>query len=119
MLLIILDRVPDKTLGRHILLIRFPCTPAGFDEVWQAGRIHKTISTIGFDAKGIASHQGNIVRQAGMPNRVILGEQCIFTGKLVVVGHERIPDDRTKFLILEHDDHDMFKIGNKRLWHGC
>ena len=71
------------------------------------------------DSKGVTAHQGNVVRQAGMPDRVILREQCIFLRKFVVRWHLWIVDHRTKFLVLEHDDDDMLEVRNKRVGCSC
>jgi len=52
-----------------------------------------------------------------MCDRIKLREQCIFAGKLVEIWHLRIADHGAKFLILENDDDDPFKVRDKRF--GC
>src|SRR6185503_2268130 len=113
MLLGIVTFASKITWLRHILLISFPCTSAGFDEVWQAGRIDKTIVAITLNPKCVAAHQCNIVREAGMPDRVILRQQRVFTRQPVVIWHKRITDDCAKFLVLEHDNDYMLEVRNE------
>ena len=98
----------------HILLIGLPGAAAGFDEIREAGRIDETIMAIGVNPEGVAAYQSNVVRQAGMPHRVILRKQRIFLCQPVVIRHERIPDDGAELLVLEHDNDDMLKVRNKR-----
>ena len=116
MLLNIISFVAEKTRFGHIFLIGLPGAAARFDQIRQAGRIDKAILAIAVNSKGVTAHQCNVVRQAGMPDRVILCEQCILVRQLVVRWHERIIDHRAKLLVLEHDDDDMLEVRNKRLW---
>ena|SRR5689334_10232727 len=112
MLLHIVIGIADVTRRRHILLIGFPGSPAGFNEVRQTWRIDETLVAVRGNAKGIATHQSNVIRQTGMSDCIILSQQSIVVSEFVKVGHDRITDDRTKFLILEQDHNNMIKIWN-------
>ncbi len=118
MLLNVVAFASEKAWFRDILLIRFPGAASGFDQVREAGRIDEAIAAIALDPKCVTAHQCNIVRQAGMPDCVILREQGVFTRQPVVIRHERIANHGSKLLVLEHDDDDMVEVWNRRFWRG-
>ncbi len=64
----------------HIVLIGFPGAPAGFDQVGQAGRVDVAVveidAVIG-DVEGVAADQGDVIWQAGMCCRIMLGQQGV------------------------------------------
>ena len=111
-------RVAKVTRFRHVLLISFPGAATGFNEIGQAGRVDETIVAIGINAESITANESNIVRQARMRDRVILGQQRIFAREFVVIGHQVVANDTAKLLVLEHDNDNMLEIWNERLLGG-
>ena len=61
----------------------------------------------------VSAQQGNIVWQAGMPDGVILGEQCVLVRKFVIDWHLRAVDHGTKFLILKEDQNNVIEVWNQ------
>src|SRR5258708_28841241 len=87
MLLHIVIGVANVTRRRHILLIGFPGAPTGFNEVGQTWHIDETIVAVRGNAKGIATHQCDVVRESGLRDRIILSQQGIVMSELVTASH--------------------------------
>src|SRR4029450_11451642 len=90
MFLNIIAPVAKKTRFGQILLVGFPGTATLFDQVRKTAGVDKTLIAISINTKGISTHQREVVRQAGMPDRVIFCQQRIFMRESVIGGHERV-----------------------------
>jgi len=95
-----------------MFLVGFPCSSAGFDQIWQADRIDVTVSAIGSDAEGVPGYHGNIVGQAGVANGVMLGKQRVILRPAIEVGHLRITDHCGELFVLQDDDGNVAEC-----WH--
>jgi len=110
MLLTVIHCAADETWLGHILLIRFPCTTAVFNQIWQTGNVYKTISAVRTDAKCVSADHRNVIRQAGMGYGVKLSQQSVVIGKPVEGWHSRVADHRAEFFVLEDQNYNMVKI---------
>ncbi len=108
----------DETRPEHVLLVGLPRPPAGFDQVGQAGRIDETILAVAINFKSISADHGNVVGQAGMGHRVVLGEQGVVVCQAVEDRHVRVINDPIEFLVFKDDDGNGFEVRDQRRGRG-
>ena len=62
----------EKTRLGEILLVTLPALAFGFQFVNQVRLIDKAVRAIGADAEGITPEQGQIIRQTGVGNGIVV-----------------------------------------------
>ena len=110
MLLGIGSRIPHETGRRHALQIGLPSATAGLDPIGQIGLVDKTIGAVAGDILSTAAHQRNIVGQAWVEHREVVGQQHILLGQGIQTGHMRAANHICVILVFQQDQDDVVKV---------
>src|SRR2546430_7140450 len=108
--------IPHEAGRRHAVLVRLPATATGLDLIREICRVDPTGRAVTGDTEGAPGGQREIVRQAGMADRVGLGRQPIATCQPVDVRRRGVPDNAGRLLVLHHDDEDVAERWERRRW---
>src|SRR5207247_5752805 len=113
--------VADEAGRRHALLVGLPATAAGLDLVSEVRGVDPTRGTVAGDPEGTARGEREIVRQAGMTDRIRLRRQPVTPRQPVDVRRRGVPDDAGRLLVLHHDDEDVAERRERRYrsWGWC
>src|SRR5438445_5942013 len=106
--------IPHEAGRRHAFLVGLPAPAAGLDLVSEVAGVDPTRCAVAGDAESTPRREREIVRQAGVTDRIRLGRQPIAVRQPVDVGRRAIPDDAGRLLVLHHDDEDVAERRERR-----
>src|SRR5438128_1036697 len=108
--------IADEAGRWHALLVGLPATATGLDLVSEVGRVDPTRRAVAGDAESAPCGQREVVRQAGMADRIRLCRQPVTPRQPVDVRRRGVPNDAGRLFVLHHDDEDVAERRERRYW---
>src|SRR3989442_2568764 len=107
-LLDVRGRVADEAGRGHRLLVRLPGAAGRLDPVDRDVRcVHEAGRTVAGDAERVAAGDGEIVRQARVADREVVGRDTVLADELVDVRCLAVADDLVVRVVLHQDREDV------------